>query len=72
VIFSGGTGEHNSKIREKICEKLKIFGFEIDLEENKKEGTELVHEISIKNSDKKIFTVHVEEDVEMMRQVFEK
>ena len=71
LIFSGGTGEHNSKIREKICEKLKIFGFELDLEINNFDDPALVDDLSKKGCDKKIFSVHVEEDKEMMRQILD-
>jgi len=46
LIFSGGTGEHNEKIREKICQKLEKNGFKPDIQ-----------------------VVHIEEDIEMMRQI---
>ena len=71
LIFSGGTGEHNAKIREKICEKLGIFGFELDLEINNFDDPALVDDLSTKKSAKKIYAVHDEEDREMVRQIQE-
>lgn len=72
LIFSGGTGEHNAKIREKICEKLEIFGLKIDLEINNFDDPALVDDLTGENSIGKIYAVHVEEDREMARQVLEK
>ncbi len=46
LIFSGGTGEHNAKVREKIRGNLAKLGFEPE-----------------------VHVVHVEEDMEMMRQI---
>ena len=46
IVFTGGIGEHASQIREKICERLALFGIEIDEEKNRclgAEGGEIHH-----------------------------
>ncbi|MCC2636734.1 MAG: acetate kinase [Moraxellaceae bacterium] len=35
LVFTGGVGEHQPRIREKICERLAWMGVEIDLEANR-------------------------------------
>jgi len=67
LILSGGIGEGSDFLRKKICEKLKILGFELDNQKNKK----IIYQTGqiSTNSSKNIFVIKVDENLEMYHQI---
>ena len=65
IVFSGGIGENQSGIREKICDKLKVFGVEIDKDANNCKGEEV--EISKEASKIKVFVIPTNEELVIAR-----
>ncbi len=69
LVFTGGIGEHNAKIRRMICEGLQILGLEID--QNGKSEDKGVREISSQNSMVKTLVIATNEELEIASQTFE-
>ena len=61
IIFTGGVGENQIKIRQGICEKLKFMGVEIDEELNNQRGEE--KEVSKPESKIKVFVIPTNEEL---------
>ena len=61
IIFTGGIGENQIKIRQGICEKLAFMGVEIDLDENNMRGEEKV--ISKPESKIKVYVIPTNEEL---------
>ena len=61
IIFTGGIGENQIKIRQGICEKLAFMGVEIDLDENNMRGEEKV--ISKPDSKIKVYVIPTNEEL---------
>ena len=61
IIFTAGIGENGYEVRELICERLKVFGLEIDKEKNKVRGEYRI--ISKENSLAKIMVVPTNEEL---------
>lgn len=65
ITFAGGVGENGTQTRERICEYLKVFGVEIDLEKNKIGGKEL--KLSTENSKVEVYVVPTNEELMIAR-----
>ncbi len=61
IVFTGGVGENQIKIRQGICEKLKFMGVEIDEELNNQRGEE--KEVSKPESKIKVFVIPTNEEL---------
>ena len=61
LVFTGGIGENQGNVREKICEQLSFMGVEIDKDRNKTRGEE--KEISNFNSKVKVFVIPTDEEM---------
>lgn len=61
IIFTGGVGENQIKIRQGICEKLKFMGVEIDEDLNNMRGEE--KEVSKPESKVKVFVIPTNEEL---------
>ena len=60
IIFTGGIGENQMYIRNRVCKKLAFMGIKIDEEANKKSGTE--QEISTADSKVKVYIIPTNEE----------
>ncbi len=60
IIFTGGFGENQMYIRNRVCKKLAFMGIKIDEEANKKSGTE--QEISTADSKVKVYIIPTNEE----------
>ena len=61
IVFTGGVGENQIKIRQGICEKLKFMGVEIDEDLNNMRGEE--KEVSKPESKVKVFVIPTNEEL---------
>ena len=61
IIFTAGIGEHSDFIRQKVCEKLKWMGVEID--ENKNKQVDGFAEISTPDSKIKVLVIPTDEEL---------
>ena len=61
IIFTGGIGENQMYIRNRVCKKLAFMGIKIDEEANKKSGTE--QEISTADSKVKVYIIPTNEEL---------
>lgn len=64
LVFTGGIGENASEIRERICDRLKFLGIEIDRGLNPKRGT---REISLTGAHTRTFVVETNEELMIAR-----
>lgn len=67
IIFTAGIGENDARVRSKIIEGMSWFGCEIDQEQNKKRGEELV--ISTADSKVKVLVIPTDEELMIARDV---
>lgn len=65
LVFAGGIGENAPDIRLAACERLKIFGMEIDQERNGRGGVD--RELSVPGSRIPIFVIKTREELEIAR-----
>ncbi len=61
IIFTGGIGENQVNIRKGICEKLAFMGVDLDIENNKTRGEEIV--ISKPDSKIKVYVIPTNEEL---------
>ena len=66
IIFTGGIGENDSLVRQKVCEKLAHFGLDLDLNLNK-DNSKPERIISKEGSRVKIFIIPTDEELEIAR-----
>lgn len=66
ICFTAGLGENSGMIREKICANLGYLGVELNSEENKKRGEDLI--ISTENSKVKVLAVPTNEELAIARE----
>ena len=67
ITFTAGVGEKGTLSRKAICEKLKVFGVELEEERNKARGEETL--ISADKSKIKVYVVPTnEESIRKMEQ----
>ena len=65
IVFTAGIGEHNSRLRRRVCENLSYLGVKIDHEANKAFGEEAI--ISAPDSKVKVALVPTEEELMIAR-----
>ncbi|GAB4455897.1 MAG: acetate kinase [Armatimonadaceae bacterium] len=70
IAFSGGLGENNPAMRERICRPLRFLGVELDPERNARglAGSEAVC-ISTESSAVAVWIIHADENRQMVRDV---
>ena len=68
LIFTGGIGENDIKVRENSCSNLENMGISLDLKENNQRAKEII-EISKKDSKVKILVIPTNEELEIALQV---
>ena len=61
IVFTGGIGENQIRVREKICKKLEFMGVEIDEEKNNTRGETIP--ISKDSSKIKVYTIPTNEEL---------
>lgn len=66
IIFTGGIGENQACVREKICDSMSLLGIEVDAELNEKAKGKLM-EISSTSSKIKVLVVPTNEELEIAR-----
>lgn len=65
IVFTGGIGENNGKVREYVCNKLAFLGFKLDAEKNAVRGEET--EISAPGSSVRVFVIPTNEELVIAR-----
>ena len=68
LIFTGGIGENDIKVRENSCSNLENMGISLDLKKNNQRAKEII-EISKKDSKVKILVIPTNEELEIALQV---
>jgi len=63
LVFTGGIGEHDSAVRERICSGLEPLGITLDLQKNQS-GTQT---ISADSSRARVYVLESQEDVQIAR-----
>lgn len=65
IVFTGGIGENNAKVRKYVCDKVSFLGFALDEEKNTLRGEET--EISAAGSKVKVFVIPTNEELVIAR-----
>lgn len=65
IVFTAGIGEHNARLRRRVCENLAYLGVKIDLEANEKAEDETI--ISTPDSSIKIAMIPTNEELVIAR-----
>lgn len=65
IVFTAGIGEHNSRLRRRVCENLNYLGVKIDHEANKAFGENAI--ISAPDSKVKVALIPTEEELMIAR-----
>ena len=65
IVFTAGIGEHNSRLRRRVCENFSYLGVKIDHEANKAFGENAI--ISAPDSKVKVALVPTEEELMIAR-----
>ena len=69
IIFTAGIGENSSFLRQKICDRLKFMGLDIDPEKNKTRSQFV--ELSTKDSKVKAFVIPTNEELVIAQDTYE-
>ncbi len=67
IVFTGGIGENNPQYRDRVCDKLKFLGVEINYDENDRLRRGPEGEISTPNSKVKVFVICTNEELMIAR-----
>lgn len=67
IVFTGGIGENNPQYRDRVCDKLKFMGVEINYEINDKLKKGPEGEISTPNSKVKVYVICTNEELMIAR-----
>lgn len=67
IVFTGGIGENNPQYRDRVCDKLKFMGIEIDYDTNDKLKRGPEGEISTPNSKVKVYVICTNEELMIAR-----
>ena len=67
IVFTGGIGENNPQYRDRVCDKLKFMGVEINYEINDKLKRGPEGEISTPNSKVKVYVICTNEELMIAR-----
>ena len=65
IIFTGGIGEHNSRLRRRVCENLSYLGLKFDYEANVAWGEDAI--ISLPESKVKVALITTDEEIVIAR-----
>ena len=65
IFFTGGIGEHNSRLRRRVCENFTYLGLAFDYEANTAWGVDTV--ISLPESKVKVALVTTDEELVIAR-----
>lgn len=65
IVFTGGIGENNAKVRKYVCDKVAFMGFTLDEDKNSVRGEEI--EISTADSKVKVFVIPTNEELVIAR-----
>lgn len=65
IVFTGGIGENNAKVRKYVCDKVAFLGFTLDEDKNAIRGEEI--EISTADSKVKVFVIPTNEELVIAR-----
>lgn len=65
IVFTGGIGENNAKVRKYVCEKVAFLGFALDEDKNAIRGEEA--EISVSGSKVRVFVIPTNEELVIAR-----
>jgi acetate kinase len=65
IFFTGGIGEHNSRLRRRVCENLTYLGLKFDYEANVAWGVDTV--ISMPDSKVKVALITTDEELVIAR-----
>jgi len=68
IIFTGGIGENNSRLRRRVCENFSYLGLKFDYEANTAHGVDTV--ISLPDSNVKVAIVCTNEELMIARDAF--
>lgn len=69
IVFTAGLGENNAFVRKEICSYLEYLGVQIDDEQNKKRGEDVI--ISTADSKVKVLVVPTNEELKIARETLE-
>lgn len=69
IVFTAGIGENNDYIRKAVCSYLGYLGIEIDDEQNKKQGEEVI--ISTEDSKVKVIAIPTNEELKIAKETLE-
>ena len=61
IIFTGGIGEHNSRLRRRVCENFSYLGLKFDYEANSAWGEDAI--ISLPDSNVKVALITTDEEI---------
>ena len=65
IIFTGGIGEHNSRLRRRVCENFSYLGLKFDYEANVAWGEDTI--ISLPDSKVKVALITTDEEIVIAR-----
>ena len=65
IVFTAGIGEHNARLRRRVCENLSYMGVKVDLEANEKADDETI--ISAPDSSVKVAMIPTNEELVIAR-----
>ena len=65
IIFTGGIGEHNSRLRRRVCENFSYLGLKFDYEANSAWGEDAI--ISLPDSKVKVALITTDEEIVIAR-----
>lgn len=67
IVFTGGVGENDSTLREKVLENLEFLGIELDKNKNKTMPRGTTEEIQLPSSKVKIYRIPTDEELVIAR-----
>ncbi|MGZ3852607.1 MAG: acetate/propionate family kinase [Flavisolibacter sp.] len=70
IVFTGGVGENDLKVRKMVCTDMDYLGIQLDEEKNKIRSGE-IREINTDDSNVKILIVPTNEELEIVKQCYE-
>ncbi|MBP5741377.1 MAG: hypothetical protein J6W59_06465 [Bacteroidales bacterium] len=65
IVFTGGIGEHNNRLRRRVCENFTYLGLKFDYEANKAFGEDAI--ISLPDSKVKVALITTDEELVIAR-----
>lgn len=66
IVFTAGIGENTPLVRQKVCDRLKYLGIELNYDHNNVRGEEMM--ISTENSPIKVFVIPTNEELAIARE----